>query len=127
MTYVYQGSVKSEISTVCALIDQITTDLKPILGPDMLFDVKLVLSELMINSCEHGNANNSRKAVKLDLKVDPGTARIAVSDEGRGFQYDQKSFNPLDMKCSGRGLKIVSELCDSMQVQNSTVTCVIHG
>lgn len=126
MEYVYKGKVSSEISTVCALIDQITAELKDVVDETTLFDVRLVLSELMINSCEHGNGNDRRKKVDLSLEVEIPVIRIEVSDQGRGFQFDERAFNPMDLKCSGRGLKIVSTLCDKMQVDASTVTCLMR-
>lgn len=126
MVYLYSGSVTSEIASVCSLVAELVEKLRPQLSPSNLFDLRLILSELMINGCEHGNANDRRKAVYLDLEVLDDRIEVKVCDEGRGFRYDSDAFDPTKLSCSGRGLKIVHGLCDEMKVRDSEVTCVLY-
>ncbi|MDY3052656.1 MAG: ATP-binding protein [Ndongobacter sp.] len=126
MAYLYSGTVTSEIASVCSLVSKIVEELKPALEPSKLFDLRLVLSELMINGCEHGNLNDRRKVVTLNLMVTDQRIDIVVRDEGSGFCYDVHSPSPQWTSCSGRGLRIVSSLCDIMEVKESMVRCVLY-
>lgn len=126
MAYLFSGSVPSEISNVCELVSRLIDELRPRLQADCLGALRLILSELMINSCEHGNANDRKKGVFLDLAITDDYIDIIVTDEGAGFSYDAGAYDPASLSCSGRGLKIVSGLCDALEVQNTRVHCRVR-
>lgn len=122
MVFSYTGNIKSEIASVHQLMDTLMQALRKRLSEDDLFDLRLILSELMINSCEHGNQNDCRKMVSVDLLITPELIDVTVWDEGRGFQYTQNTAFR-NMSCSGRGLRLVEALCDEIQIQNTMVHC----
>lgn len=96
------------------------------LESEQLMDLRLILSELMINGCEHGNRNDQEKRVFLHLSVTDTRIAISVRDEGSGFELnlDEKARNHLD--CGGRGLRIVAKLVDQMDVKRNEVRCVLY-
>ena len=126
MAYLYFGTVPSEISKVCSSTSQIINRLKSRckLTEDSLWDIRLILSELMINGCNHGNMNDRNKLVTLELMVDRDLVRIIVKDEGGGIRWEKDA--PADIQsCSGRGLRIVQALCDEMIVEDTEVRCAL--
>lgn len=126
MAYFYFGTVPSEISKICSSVEQIINQLKlrRRLSKDCLWDVRLILSELMINGCDHGNMNDRDKLVTLELIVEKDQIRIVVKDEGGGIQWQEDSSTDI-YSCSGRGLRIVKALCDEMIVKDSEVHCAL--
>lgn len=92
---------------------------------ELIFDLRLVLSELFINACEHGNNWNEEKCIKYQIEIDDNQVKLVVVDEGKGMAkikpYDGKSLD----SC-GRGLKIVRELTDELEMKNNMVTAVIY-
>lgn len=75
-----------------------------------LFALKLALEEALVNACKHGNKMDTDKHVKVQYRVTPQRADIAVEDEGQGF-------NPAELpdptapenleSCSGRGILLM--------------------
>ena len=126
MAYLYFGTVPSEISKVCSSVSQIIRHLKSRckLTEDCLWDIRLILSELMINGCDHGNMNDRNKLVTLELMVDQDQVRIIVKDEGGGIQWEKAATADIQ-SCSGRGLRIVQALCDEMTVEDTEVRCAL--
>lgn len=125
VAFYFSGAVGSEISAICQLIQKIIheVDRSCAIANEDLMTLRLVLSELMINSCEHGNRNNRTKQVYLTLEVGEDRVHLIVSDEGEGFQMAQAQEDKGYLSCSGRGLRIVSRLCETMEVRGTTVEC----
>ena len=53
-----------------------------------------------------------------------GQIRIEVKDEGIGIDYDFSTYDPLDLKCSGRGLILVHGLSDELIVKNNCIIAI---
>lgn len=127
MAFFYSGAVESEISSICGLIakmiDLISFSCR--ISDEELMDLRLILSELMINSCEHGNLNNRKKRVFFNLSVAGQQVKLLVSDEGRGFNMEEADLDKGYMSCSGRGLRIVSKLVDNMSIKDNIVSCIL--
>lgn len=110
--------IKSEIEN---LLDQITGFIS---RKDLLGEIKLILNELVLNSAIHGNELDEEKKVELELEIDKKSMKLKVKDEGEGFLYDKTSYDPLELKASGRGLIIVDGLSDEFFVDNNMVSVV---
>lgn len=125
MTYRYAGTVPSEIVTVCGLVHEQIDKIKEScqMDEESLMDLRLILSELMVNGCEHGNGNDRNKALFLSVNITADWIEIVVKDEGRGFTYVPSAPCYPSMSCGGRGLRIVHELVDEMIVEKNTVRC----
>lgn len=92
-----------------------------------LFELKVILNELLINAISHGNNFDCNKKVLVVLKkVYNKYIYIGISDEGTGFDY-KNSINHIvcnesinDTCCEhGRGLLIVRNLCDKMKFNHT--------
>lgn len=125
MVYRYSGTIPSEISSIChhtlRIIKEIDRHLT--MDPANLQDIRLVLSELMINACEHGNGNNPDKLVSIDIAADDEAVTISVKDEGDGVCWEGPCLKN-NMKASGRGLMIVDALVEDLTLNKSEVHCV---
>ena len=125
MSFRYQGSVCSDLDDIKCFIQDVLNRLKnKVDDEDLMFDLKLILNELVINSVIHGNECNRNKCVNLYLEVRGDTIRIEVSDEGQGINFDIASYNPKELKCCGRGLVLVSGLSDEVYIEENRVVAV---
>jgi len=125
MRFTYCGSVYSNIDLVKGFVDQLLKKLSKIITDEnTLFDVRLILNELIINGVFHGNNCDEFKCVKIDLSIIKNRIRIEVVDEGDGIKYDIDSYNPTSLKPSGRGLVIVNGLSDELIVENNKVIAI---
>ncbi len=125
MRYHYEGSMKGNLNTIQSLTGHLVYTLeKMALDESTLFDVRLVLSELLINSYEHGNRSNQNKQIFIKLYMEPNEIVLSVQDEGMGFSIDCP--DPVDLcSCSGRGLMIVKKLADKVEVRENCITAVL--
>lgn len=77
-----------------------------------LFDLDLILCELLVNAGEHGNSWQPDKKVFLNIRYcqEDSIILIFVADEGK----KKISGMPAEIPCSerGRGLLLLSELAD---------------
>lgn len=123
----YSGTVCSDLDMIKNFVDEILKKLNHIIdNSDIMFDIRLILNELVVNGVLHGNDCNTTKCVKLSLEVSKSRVTIEVEDEGKGIDYDLKSYDPNDLKCCGRGLVIVNGLSDEFYIQKNRVTAVKH-
>lgn len=94
------------------------------LDEDSIHWVGVSLRESVINAIKHGNRNDARKRVFVELAATHGLGRtpggaaelvIRVRDEGPGFDPDAIE-NPLEpenlLKASGRGIFIIRSFMD---------------
>ena len=116
---VFQSNIGQVNKVVKDAQDYIRQSL-PNVNSDELFDLRLILSELLANAVIHGNKNNQNKMVKLTLNVENNTIYAAVCDQGEGFDYsllkdtDEPSFLE-----HGRGICLVKALVDSISFKKS--------
>lgn|SRR5690554_2048350 len=125
MDFNFSGSVCSDLDLVKGFIDKIMKKLNRIIdNGDTIFDIKLILNELVINGVFHGNECEDTKCVNLSLEIRNNRIIIEVEDEGEGIDYDFTSYNPLDLKCGGRGLLLVKGLSDELIVDQNRITAI---
>ncbi len=92
----------------------------PIVNSDELFDLRLILSELLVNAVIHGNKNNQNKLVRLTLSVENNTVYASVCDQGEGFDYNRlKDSDEPSVMEHGRGISLVRALADSITFKKS--------
>ena len=125
MALIFKGSVCSNLNDVKAFIEEALNKLRSITcDEDLMFDIRLILNELIINGVIHGNCCDISKNVYLILEYEEDFIKIEVVDEGQGIDYDLKSYNPNDLKCCGRGLVIVNGLSDEFYIEKNKVVAV---
>ena len=97
-------------------------------GHDVDF-VSLLLRETLLNAVEHGNRQQPDAYVDLSLFLKPGELRIEVSDEGPGFELDDKKKEMISydgFQIGKRGMPLMVEMADSVEVAGGTVTLVFR-
>jgi len=90
-------------------------------------DLRLILSELLINAVIHGNASDTSKQVHIRISVEGADVRAWITDEGSGFNYR----SAMDSCCgdgglyheTGRGMQLVMVLADVVSF-DSRGSCV---
>jgi len=90
-----------------------------------LFELKVILNELILNAIKHGNKNDCSKYVKILAGLTKNdNAVVLVEDSGTGFDYNYilneiEKCCELDdicnMKETGRGILIVKKLSNGMK------------
>ncbi|WP_245938253.1 ATP-binding protein [Tissierella praeacuta] len=127
LDFKYSGIVCSDLDMIKNFVEDVLKKLNNIIeNNDIMFDIRLILNELVINGVLHGNDCITSKCVKLSLEVKENTLTIQVEDEGTGIDYNLESYDPSDLKCCGRGLVIVNGLSDEFYIQKNKVTAIKH-
>jgi len=78
----------------------------------------LCISEAVINSIEHGNKFDERKAVTIKLHCSDDELHVEIYDEGEGFnlsEIEDPTRQTNIKKESGRGIHIIKSLSDYIQ------------
>jgi len=84
-------STCSDLCSVKGCLENIIEEVsKTIQDKELLFEVRLILSELVINGAIHGNKESKNKHINIDLQLEYNFIRIEIIDEGEGFIYDKK-------------------------------------
>ncbi len=127
MAYIYKGTVCSDLNKIKNFIDKTLYNLAEIISDrDTMFDIKLILNELIVNGALHGNDRQATKCVNLKLEMVGNRLTIEVEDEGLGIDFNLESYDPTDLKCWGRGLVLVNGLSDEFHVDKNKVVSVKH-
>ena len=121
----YSATLCSDVDMIKNFVDEILNRINLVVkDKDIMFDIRLILNELIVNGVMHGNHCLNSKCVELRLEVKNNQIKIQVEDEGRGINYDFKSYNPNELNSYGRGLVIVSGLSDEFSIEKNRVTAI---
>ena len=126
---IYSACVPSSVNSIGIVVDELINSLKNCYGAVndcTLFELKVILNEVLINAVRHGNREDENKLVKVDAGVSgQGVICIVVEDEGGGYDFNNtcrchKPFcevtDPLEATENGRGIMIIRSLCDNVKV-----------
>ncbi len=83
-------------------------------GCDCIFDIKVVLSELIINAIVHGNNGKSEKPVDIHVDIEENSIKIKVTDRGPSFKPDKDMEDDILSEC-GRGISMCHILCRKLE------------
>lgn len=135
---VYSNFIPSSINSIRIVTDDVIHSLQRnygALNDSTLFELKVILNELLINAIRHGNLEDEKKNVKVNAGIDIyGNFYIIIEDEGFGYDYCNtcdrlKPFcedtEPSDTTESGRGIMILRSLCDTVKVNSKGNKIVI--
>ena len=119
ITYTIQHDIKALAGTIDLVLRAVMSE--HCMRDQILFEIKVVLNELIVNALCHGNNYELNKVTYVTLKlVNNHYLYISVKDDGCGFSQKLK-ISSLDdyieatnkSLCEhGRGLIIVERLCD---------------
>ncbi len=127
LNFKYSGMVCSDLDMIKGFIDGVLIKIDGLVkNSDIMFDIKLILNELVINGVFHGNSCVDSKSVKLSLELEENKITIQVEDEGKGIDFDFDNYDPTKLTCSGRGLVLVNGLSDEFYIQKNKVTAIKH-
>lgn len=125
LNFRYCGTICSDLNMIKNFVDKVLGKIDNVVQDnDIMFDIKLILNELIINGVMHGNDCEATKCVTLSLELKDNKITIQVEDEGDGVDFDIDSYNPKELKCCGRGLVIVNGLSDEFYIQRNKVIAI---
>ncbi|RCX14865.1 serine/threonine-protein kinase RsbW [Anaerobacterium chartisolvens] len=121
--------ILSSIDYISPVIDDILLYIQKISHkPDqsIIFEVKVILNELILNAVRHGNREDANKFVKIAVGInDSGYMVLIVEDEGQGYNCRcllskqktslQETKDVCSMKETGRGMTIVLSLSEKIK------------
>jgi anti-sigma regulatory factor (Ser/Thr protein kinase) len=89
--------------------------------PDVLDDIRLLVSELVTNSLRHAGLRHDQW-VRLKVRCSRKQVRVDVIDPGPGFR--RRSVMPSIYQIGGWGLYLVDQISDRWGVRRRPRTCV---
>lgn len=121
-TYAIKHDIKGLACSINTVLNAIKS--RHLICEDTIFEIKVVLNELIVNAICHGNLCDDGKGAFVTLKIVYNDyLYLSVEDEGCGFQH-KIDINKLeeyveaknkDLCEHGRGLIIVEQLCDKVK------------
>ncbi|MDY3005604.1 ATP-binding protein [Anaerococcus sp. AGMB00486] len=90
---------------------------------DLIFKIKLILDELIINSYKHGNRCQYDKIIDTIFVLDEDYCLIKVKDEGEGIDYFIENDAFTD---HGRGIKLVYSLAEELIIRDNMITALVR-
>ena len=92
-------------------------------GPDQRADVVLALDEACANVIRHAFPNGAHGTIRLRAELSDYSVSVQVEDDGVGFDpFEVPLRNTSVEDISGRGLRIISQLMTSVQLESPTET-----
>ncbi|WP_138159459.1 ATP-binding protein [Peptoniphilus catoniae] len=120
--YKYKGTVRGDLGELRPFLDSAMINLKKyIYNEETIFDLKLILQELMVNGLIHGNLRDIHKQIKLTIYLRQSSITIKVEDEGEGVDFDFNSYDYKKRSSGGRGLILVKALTDTLVFNKNKV------
>lgn len=127
---IYSAIVPGSIGSIETVVKGLTNNLKSKysrIDECVLFDLKVILNEALVNAVKHGSGEDEGKVIKVDACVSgDNMLYIIVEDEGAGYNFENASacslirYNNMtdfnDLSESGRGMTIIQSLCDIVKV-----------
>lgn len=124
-TFEYEGKVKSDLDQLKSFLENAVLNLKKyICDEDTMFDLRLILDELMVNSLFHGNKEDAKKDISLSIRIKDESVIIDIEDEGDGVDFDFDNYDFTSRSSSGRGLILAKALTDSLIFDKNRITAV---
>lgn len=127
MEYHFCGCVKSDLDKIKYFVDSRIEDLNRYIVDDTkLFEIKLIVNELIINGAIHGNRMSDNKSVYLNIDYRDDMLLIRVKDEGNGIVFSEEDYDPSKMMSHGRGLILVNGLVDELEMKKNVIRAIIN-
>ena len=91
---------------------------------DLVFKLRLILDELIINSYKHGNKKAYDKKISCLVLVDDDYCLVKVKDEGEGIviKDNNDAFSE-----HGRGIMLVSAISDELIVEENVIAALVFN
>ena len=126
MDFEYIKVIKSDLDDIDKAVSYVLEKLSSVIrNEEIMFNIRIVINEIVINSYEHGNKCNREKGIYLKVCVNMDCIHINVKDEGDGINYIFNENRDINMTTSGRGLRIVEHLVDELEINNNEIRAKI--
>ena len=126
MDFEYAKIIKSDLNDIDDAVSFVLNKLSSVVrDEELMFNIRIVINEIVINTYEHGNKCNREKGINLKVCVNTDCIHINVKDEGDGINYIFNENGDINMTTSGRGLRIVKHLVDELEINNNEVSAKI--
>lgn len=125
---IFCKKIPSNINNIGSIVQSVIDYLHNIYGPLNecdLFEIKVILNELILNAIKHGNKEDDKKFVEIYAELkNQKDLFIVIEDSGEGYDYDDVLSIPActdseqdicELKETGRGMLIVKNLCDEIK------------
>lgn len=98
------------------------------IDPSITYDILLATDEAAANAVAHGQSAGGNGVVRLRCSTEGGWVVVAIADEGAGFDPSTVAMDHLPSWSSpgGRGLYLVQELMDEVEIDPSPRGTVIQ-
>lgn len=127
MDFEYMKVIKSDLQDIDEAVSYVLQKLSDVIrDEETMFNIRIVINEIVINSYEHGNKCCKEKGINLKICVNMDCIHINVKDEGDGINYIFNESGDINMTTSGRGLRIVKNLVDELEINNNEITAMIR-
>ena len=101
---------------------QLAAKLGDQLAPATLYEVSLLLSELVTNAVRHGGAGADDR-IGIDIQLRSDSIRVSVTDPGEGFERPETP-RAHPGRHGGQGLPLLQELASEWDVERGKGTRV---
>ena len=126
MDFEYIKVIKSDLDDIDKAVSYVLEKLSSVIrNEEIMFNIRIVINEIVINSYEHGNKCHREKGINLKVCVNMDCIHINVKDEGDGINYIFNENRDINMTTSGRGLRIVEHLVDELEINNNEIRAKI--
>ena len=82
-------------------------------------NIRLALTEGLVNAIVHGNKSDKNKNVELNVSINFKKMEISIKDMGKGFELNTEKIDPLNgenlLKSHGRGIYLMKILMDEVK------------
>ena len=120
---IIRNIINSDLSLIKEFRDETVEFLSEMdFADNIIFKIRLILDELIINSYKHGNKKDFDKLIDITLLFDEDYCMIKIKDQGEGIDYS-KDRNMLSDH--GRGIQLVYSLADNFFVMNNTIVAFL--
>jgi serine/threonine-protein kinase RsbW len=95
------------------------------INDDIYGNIMISVTESVSNAIIHGNQQDKKKTVDLELRFEDEKLTFIISDQGEGFNYDslEDPTAPENLeKPGGRGIFLIKNLADEVEFQNEGKT-----
>jgi len=117
------SSDPKNVSNVETFVERIAQKYR--IAPDLYGNILISLTEAVNNAITHGNESDCSKTVEVKLKEDKNALSFQVTDEGRGFDYQNlpDPTSPENLtRIGGRGVFLMHQLSDRIDFQDNGST-----
>lgn len=111
--------ISSDLTRVQEASGQVLGFLRPLaLDEGIVFDIRLCFEEALINAIKYGNRQQRELDVRVSVAYDPAEVRIAVEDQGSGFEPGKLPDCTKGKRLvaqGGRGVHLICQLMDQVR------------